>query len=45
MRPPDKIEAVVATNTIWKNQSDIVKYPLCTTVAAACSQPLSSAIR
>ena len=24
-RVPDTMEAVVATNTIWKNQSDIVE--------------------
>ena len=38
---PDTIEAVAATNTIWKNQSDMTENPFLTTltVAAAVASP------
>ena len=40
-RAPETIEAVVATNTIWKNQPDMAAWPVSTT--AAPSPPPSSA--
>ena len=38
---PDTIDAVVATKTIWKNQSDIVELPLSITADFAPSSPAS----
>ena len=43
-RAPETMDAVVATNTIWKNQSDITEYPLSTTAPSADSSPLRRAI-
>ena len=40
---PDTMEAAVATNTIWKNQSDITAYPLSTTLPTALRSPSSRA--
>ncbi len=37
---PETIDAAVATNTIWKNQSDAEAYPLA--VASMTSSPASS---
>jgi len=37
------IDAVVATNTIWKNQSDMTELPAATTSAAASAEPCRSA--
>ena len=42
-RAPETMEAVVATNTIWKNQSDIVALPFATTAAPALSAPSAPA--
>ena len=42
-RAPDTMEAAVATNTIWKNQSDIVEYPFSMTAAFAASTTDGSA--
>ena len=41
-RAPETIDAVVATKTIWKNQSDIAEYDVATT-ADAVSSPSRSA--
>ena len=40
---PEIMEAVVATNTIWKNQSDITEYPFSVTAAFALSSPANRA--
>ena len=40
---PEIMDAVVATKTIWKNQSDMTEYPLSTTAASADSSPLRRA--
>ena len=41
---PDTIEAVVATKTIWKNQSDIVAWPALITLAVVSRAPVIRAI-
>ena len=38
-RVPETMEAVVATKTIWKNQSDMTALPLSTTAGRASSCP------
>ena len=41
---PDTIEAVVATKTIWKNQSDIVAWPALITLAVVSRTPVIKSI-
>ena len=40
---PDTMEAAVATNTIWKNQSDMTAWLLPSTTAATLPSPASRA--
>ena len=41
---PETIEAVVATKTIWKNQSDMVAWPAPMTLAVVSASSVKRAI-